>query len=72
MSATSFVTWFDPTLECTSVWDGKQYLTAKDGAFPLPSSLNEGTGYAPAKPLGPGGGRGTRGSGVVSQSAMRA
>jgi hypothetical protein len=71
----TFVSWFDPTVECTPVWDGTStpYLLAgKPNDVPMGSSLLNGQGVSPAKALSAGGSRGSRGSGVVSQTAMRA
>ncbi len=75
MSGRTFVSWFDPTVICEPVWDGTStpYLLATKGDVSMASSLlNEGGSAAPAKAIGPGGSRGTRGSGMVSQTAMRA
>ena len=70
----AFVSWFDPTVICEPVWDGRQYLLAcrPGDDVSMGSSLNEGHSPAPSKPTGRGGSRGSRGSGVVSQTAMRA
>lgn len=55
------------------VWTGKMPVNPPSNVSMGSSLLNDGPGgEAPAKPLGPGGSRGTRGSGVVSQTAMRA
>jgi hypothetical protein len=73
----TFISWYDPTVECTPVWDGTQtpYLLAtKDDPrlVSMGSSLVACATVGPAKAIGPGGSRGSRGSGVVSQTAMRA
>lgn len=70
-----FVSWFDPTVICEPVWDGTStpYLLAgRPDDVPMGSSLLQGTGASPAKAITSGGSRGSRGSGLVSQTAMRA
>ena len=52
------------------VWTGSQPVNPP-GVSMNSSLLNDGGGAAPAKALGPGGSRGTRGCGVVSQSIGR-
>ena len=68
----AFVSWFDPTVECIPIWNGRDYLLAVEGSVSMPSSLGAGQAQQPAKAVGPGGGARTRRSGLVSQSAMRA
>jgi hypothetical protein len=76
--SSSFISWYDPTVECTPVWDGTgstPYLLAtKDDPrlVSMGSSLVACATVGPAKAIGPGGSRGSRGTGHVSQTAMRA
>lgn len=71
-----FVSWFDPTVICEPVWDGTTtpYLLAAKDDVSMPSSLCEGPSRQHAKPTSRGGGSAgsTRGTGLVSQTAMRA
>lgn len=72
----AFVTWcpYRGWVEAEVTWTGGMMLlaTAESASVPMGSSLSDsGSGLAPAKPLGSGGSRGTRGNGVVSQSLGR-
>lgn len=74
----SFVAWcpYRGWVTAEVTWTGGMLLLVNEqsASVPMGSSLHHGCGdnAPPAKPLGPGGSRGTRGSGVVSQTAMRA
>jgi hypothetical protein len=67
-----FVSWYDPTLECIPVWDGRQYLLATKDDVSMPSSLvHDGPSLQPAKPSGTRGKTGNaRSSGITSRTAM--
>ena len=72
----AFVTWcpYRGWVSAEVVWTGGMSLLVNEASasVPMGSSLNEGHSPAPSKPTGRGGSRGSRGSGVVSQTAMRA
>ncbi len=72
----AFVTWcpYRGWVAAEVTWTGGYLLVNEASAsVPMGSSLNEGSSsQAPSKPTGRGGSRGSRGSGVVSQTAMRA
>lgn len=72
----SFVAWcpYRGYVECQSTWNGRTYLLVDETSaeVPMGSSLLSGMGSAPAKAISSGGSRGTRGTGLVSQTAMRA
>lgn len=77
MDRKAFVTWYDPKVICEPVWDGTStpYLLAnREDSASMPSSLCEGPSRQHAKPTSRGGGSAgsTRGTGLVSQTAMRA
>lgn len=54
------------------VWTGSQSINPPSDVSMASSLLNAGPGMGPAKAIGPGGSRATRGTGIVSQTAMRA
>ena len=74
----AFVTWcpYRGWVAAEVTWTGGMYLLVDDqsASVPMGSSLKPSERQAaPAKPNGPSGsGRATRGSGLVSQTAMRA
>ena len=68
MVGDTFVSWFDPTVVCEVVWDGR-YLIPPDPDVPWPSSLHEGrSSRQPAKSSGKAG----TPSGVVYQTVSGA
>ena len=64
----TFVSWYDPTRECQTVWDGRGYLLVHDGAASMPSSLQVAQGQQPAKPQGSRGSVTRRSCSLVAQS----
>ena len=68
MNATSFVSWYDPTVVCTPIWNGRDYLLAVEGSASMPSSLGPGQAQQPAKAQGARGSGGTRSCSLVAQT----
>ncbi len=72
----AFVTWcpYRGWVAAEVTWSGGYLLVDERSAtVPMGSSLVDGYGAMPAKPNGPSGsGRASRGSGLISQTAMRA
>jgi hypothetical protein len=68
MTGQTFVSWYDPTVECTPIWNGRDYLLAVEGSVSMPSSLGPGPTQQPAKAQGARGSGGTRACSLVAQT----
>ena len=68
MTGQSFVSWYDPTVECTPIWNGRDYLLAVEGSASMPSSLGPGQAQQPAKSVGTRGSGGRQRCSLVAQT----